>query len=139
MPAFVRPKQSPKRAPFRANRISSANFTIGTENSNAITVSIQLLDEALKDLAVRGAVTVFLSDDANGDGITGTAAAGGIAGGTDGWFQTVTTGKMGLAVSEADGDIDIVITHATGAKTWYVGVVMPDGGIVMSEAVTFAA
>lgn len=41
-------------------------------------------------------------------------------------------------VSESDGDIDVSITHAAGAKTVYLVLVMPNGRLVASSAITFA-
>lgn len=41
-------------------------------------------------------------------------------------------------VSEQDGDIDINIVEA-GAATWYLVLVRPNGGLVVSGAITFAA
>jgi hypothetical protein len=41
-------------------------------------------------------------------------------------------------VSESDGDIDVAITHAAGAKTMYLILVMPNGRLVASSAITFA-
>lgn len=131
-----RAKQSPKRAPFRANRIGGANFVIGAETSNTITVNVQLLDENLRDLAVRGHVHFFLSDDANGDTLSATAATA-ITAGTDGWLTVTTAGKAGQAVSEANGDLDIAVNYTVGAKTWYLGILLPDGGLVMSGALAF--
>jgi hypothetical protein len=118
---------------------TSATFTIGAEATNAITVAVQVKDGANADLATRTALKLFLSDDANGDSVVATAPDGGMAAGTDGWLATLVTGKIALVGTEADGDLDVVITHAAGAKTLYVGLIMPTGKIVMSSAVTFAA
>jgi hypothetical protein len=49
-----------------------------------------------------------------------------------------TTPKAGELVSEIDGDIDVAITHAAGAKTLYLNLLMPDGKIYSSPAITFA-
>ena len=43
-----------------------------------------------------------------------------------------------VLTSESDGDIDVVITHAAGAKTVYLVVVTPSGRLVPSGAITFA-
>jgi hypothetical protein len=138
MPPYARPGVPPNKSPYRANQVGGVDFTIGVEGSNAITVNLQLKSEKSQNLGVRGSVQLFLSDDENGDSMTATAAAGGIAAGTDGHFTSLVTGKMGIGVSESDGDLDIVITHATGAKTWYLVAILPDGGLVVSDAITFA-
>lgn len=135
---MARAKISAQRSPYYSNAVGGAGFTIGAEASNVKTVAVQLKDVNTTDLAIRGRVEWFLSDDANGDSLVATAVDGGVAAGTDGWVSSDVTGKRGVAVSEADGDIDIAITHAAGAKTVYLGIVLPDGTIVMSGAVTFA-
>lgn len=46
--------------------------------------------------------------------------------------------KQFTLVSEADGDIDVVITHV-GAKSLYLALVLPDGTLKVSDVITFAA
>lgn len=46
--------------------------------------------------------------------------------------------KAFYLTSESDGDIDVTITHS-GAKTCYLVLVMPNGRLVASSAITFAA
>lgn len=127
-----------KKNPYSETVIDDAGFTIGAEVANVITVAVQLKDRYGADLAVRGMIHWFIAGDALGDTLVATAPDGGVAAGTDGWVAQVVTGKLGMAVSESDGDIDIAITHAAGAKTVYLGIRMPDGTIRMSAAITFA-
>jgi hypothetical protein len=115
-----------------------AGFTIGEETTNAINVAIQLKDGNGADIAVRGNVKAYLSDDANGDSIVGTAPDGGVAIGTDGLAIPVVASKAWLLTSESDGDIDLTITHAAGAKTVYLILVLPNGKLKASTAITFA-
>lgn len=123
---------------YPANAPKGATITVGAEASNVINVAVQLLDAGDADLAVRGHVFAYLSDDANGDGIAASAASGGVAIGTDGAIiDEVVTDKMFLIQSEADGDFDLDITEV-GADTWYLVVVLPDGSQVVSSAITFA-
>ena len=115
-----------------------ASFTVGAEASNVINVAVQLLDRLNgNEVGERIAVPFYLSDDANGDSVAASAASGGIAIGTDGLMIEWTTDKAGLLVSESDGDIDIDITE-TGVDTWYLILVMPDGKLQASGAITFA-
>jgi len=118
-------------------RMGTPGFVIGSEAGNAINVGVQLNDAAGAPLAVRGSVFAYLSDDANGDTLAGTAPSGGVAIGTDGLAIPLVAGKAFQLVSEADGDIDINITEA-GADTWYLVLVMPDGRRVASGAITFS-
>ena len=116
----------------------AATFVVGAEAGNAINVAIQLQDGNAADIAVRGSVLAYLSNDANGDAIAGTAPSGGGAIGTDGLLIPVVTNKAAQFVSESDGDIDVTITEAAGA-TWYLVVVLPTGKLAVSGAITFAA
>jgi hypothetical protein len=116
-----------------------ATITVGAEASNAINVSIQLLlDKSRRDAPARKSVFAYLSDDANGDSIVATAPDGGWAIGTDGLLIPVVAAKAAHLVSEVDGDIDVTITHAAGAKTVRLILVMPNGRLVASGAITFA-
>lgn len=122
-----------------------ATITVGTEAANVINVAIQLNDGYGNALAVRGSVMAYLSDDANGDDLTATAPDGGWAIGTDGVLiplasddgSAIVPNKTAQLVSESDGDIDIDITEA-GAGTWYLILVLPDGRLQASGAITFA-
>jgi hypothetical protein len=118
-------------------KMGTPSFVIGAEGGNAINVAIQLKDAAGNDLAVRGSVLAYLSDDANGDSVAATAPDGNVAIGTDGVLLPVVADKVFQLVSEADGDIDIDIGES-GADTWYLILVMPDGRLVASNAITFA-
>lgn len=117
-----------------------ASFVIGAEDGGGkINVAIQLQDGNGADLAVRGSVRAYLSDDANGDSTVATAPSGAVAIGTDGVLYDVGGAKKHfLLTSESDGDIDIDITEA-GAKTEYLIIVLPNGKLVASGAITHAA
>lgn len=119
-----------------AEKMGAPTVVVGADAGTTINVTIQLKDSAGVDLAVRGSVLAYLSDDANGDSIAGTAPSGGWAIGTDGLLIPVVADKAAQLVSEADGDIDVTITEA-GADTWYLILVMPDGRLVASDAITF--
>jgi hypothetical protein len=116
----------------------SPTFTIGSESSNAINVLCSLNDITGTAIAASKVVFVYLSDSAVGDGIIATAPDGGFAIGTDGAILvTHTASKAATIWTESDGDFDITITHAAGAKTLYVCVT--DGfNLFVSSAVTFA-
>lgn len=115
-----------------------ATITVGVEGTNTINVAIQLKNADGDDLAVRGNVKAYLSDDANGDSIVATAPSGGGAIGTDGLAIPLVTNKAWMLTSESDGDIDITFTE-TGTKTMYLILVFPNGKLKASGAITFAA
>jgi hypothetical protein len=123
---------------FVANSPFEVGFTVGAEATNVINVAIQLSDNNSAELTARACVYAYLSDDANGDTIAGTAPSGGVAIGTDGVADPVTADKSFMLISESDGDIDLDITE-TGADTWYLVVVDPLGKLHVSDAITFAA
>ena len=130
-------KEQFKRAPFHSGVCNNASFVIGSEASNVINVGIQLKDGA-DDIAQRASIRAYLSEDANGDSVIGTAPTS-VAIGTDGLAIPLVAGKCWLLTSESDGDIDINITLSSGAATYYLVLVMPDGSLVVSGAITFAA
>jgi len=119
------------------NQVASATFTVGTETGgNTINVAIQLKDAAGTDMAIRSALPWYLSSDANGDAIA-TATSGGIAIGTDGLLLEWTNNLSGLVISESDGDIDVNLVEAS-TGTWYLVLVLPNGKLSVSGAITFA-
>lgn len=120
-----------------AEKLGTPTINVGADAGTTVAITIQLKDSAGADLAVRGSVLAYLSDDANGDSIAGTAPDGGVAIGTDGLSIPLIAGKAFQLVSEADGDIDLVVTES-GADTWYLILVMPDGKLVASGAITFS-
>lgn len=123
----------------KSAQVATATYTIGAEAANAITVNVQLKDAQGKDLAVRNAVHAYLSNDATGDTIESSSAGLSVAAGTDGLIIETATDNCFLMISEADGDIDVVVTETTGANTMYLVLVMPDGRIMPSAVLTFAA
>lgn len=126
-----------KDAPFHGSIVNNVSFTIGAETSNVINVAVQLQD-GTQDIAERASVLAYLSDDATGDSVAGTAPTS-VAIGTDGVAIPLVAGKCFLLCSEVDGDIDLDITLSSGADTWYLVVVKPDGSHAVSGAITFAA
>jgi hypothetical protein len=116
--------------------IGGASFVIGAEASDAINVGIQLKDANGVALAVRGHVHFYISGDANGDTIIGTGPTT-LAIGTDGLLLTEIAAKAGRLTSEANGHIDINFGTVAGV-TYYLVLVLPNGKLVVSPAITFA-
>jgi len=116
-----------------------ATIAVGAEAADVINVAIQLegSDGLGADLGVAGSVQFYMSDDADGSSIAAAAASAGIAIGTDGLMIEWTANLAGLLVSEADGDIDVDVSEV-GVDTWYLVLVMPNGELVISDAITFA-
>lgn len=128
-------KRGGQHSPFKTVAIGGVTIVVGTEVPNVINVTLQLTNDG-KDIAERASVICYLSDDANGDSIAGTAPDSGMAIGTDGLAIVLVTDKCLLLVSESDGDIDLDIEES-GTDTWYLIVVLPSGELVASAAITF--
>lgn len=120
-----------------SNAPFDATFVIGAESGgNVINVAIQLKDADGNDLATRAAIHFYLSGDTNGD--TVVAAATSLAIGTDGVAIEHVSNSAGILISEADGDIDLNIGDASGAATYYLILILPNGLLKASAAITFA-
>ena len=132
-----------KNAHVISNAPYDASFTIGTEGSNAITVAIQLLNASGNNLDHVCSVQGYLSASADGSTLEAASATLTITAGTDGIVMPNGAGNaIGstsfTAVSESDGDIDLTITETVGANTFYLVLVMVDGSLAISDAITFA-
>jgi hypothetical protein len=123
--------------PFMAaNVVNRATFVIGAENTNVINVGIQLKDADNNAITQRACVRAYMSADANGDTLA-TAPNGGLVIGTDGLCIEEKADQSFALISEANGHIDLNITES-GTPTMYIVLVMPDGSLVVSGAITFA-
>lgn len=127
---------------FASRDVGGATFTLDTENTNEITASVQLLDVEGRPMQKRASVYGYLSSDPNGDALEADSSTLTVAAGTDGICIPFGAGDaVGntafFLVSEADGDVDVSITQTSGADTFYLVLVMPNGDLVVSQAITF--
>ena len=112
-------------------------YTIGTEAADEIIVSCQFTDADGDDMANYVGVRQYLATDSTGQ--VGEAAATTLAVGTDGTILVEETSNLiWTAVSEIDGDLDIVIGNAGGADTLHLVTILPNGVLAISAAITFA-
>jgi hypothetical protein len=128
---------------FKDTDVGRATFNIGAEASNAIIVSIQLYSKDGREMRKRSALDAYLSADANGDTFEPHSATLTVASGTDGITIPMSAANTGghcflTLISEEDGDIDVSITQTSGADTFYLVLIMPNGDLVVSSAITFA-
>lgn len=115
-----------------------ASITVGDEDNDVRAITIQLKDANGNDVDERTVVQAFVLADANGDAIVGTGGSTGIAIGTDGAIlSTVVAKKHFVLISEADGDIDLTWTD-TGTEAAYLALLLPNGRLVISSALTNA-
>jgi hypothetical protein len=126
-----------KKNPFGGNTFDYAAITVGVEAGNVINVAVRLQTARRKNIAVRGIVTCYLSDVNTGAGITATAPGTSVAIGTNGVIiEEFVTKKKWQIVTDAQGRFDLNIAES-GTPTWYLVMVMPDGSIQVSGAITF--
>lgn len=117
------------------NAVAGATITVGAEATNVRAITIQLEDADGNDLATRGVVQIAVLLDANGDAFVATGGSTGIEIGTDGALLDIVAKKLFLAISEADGDIDLTWTD-TGTEAAYLAVILPNGSMVISDPLT---
>lgn len=120
-----------------SGELYGATITVGADSGTVVNVAIQLTDFRGSDLATRACLFAYLSDDANGDTV-GTAHSTSPAIGSDGLLQVVVTDLSFFLTCESDGDIDIDFTDSAG-QTIYLVLVMPDGRLVVSDAIVHDA
>lgn len=112
------------------------DIVVGADAGTTVAVTIQFNDPEGKALEEVAVVDWYLSDDPDGVGVAVTAPSGGIAIGTDGELVELVADKVGIMISEIDGDVDLVVTEV-GADTWYLVLRLPCGGLVISDPITF--
>jgi len=120
------------------NTFNLVSFTIGTKTSNTINVAAQLQDARGQNIAQIAHAKVYLSDNADGSTLTATATTSSIAIGTNGVIlYTPVSDKMVEVISNSSGQFDLNIIQTASPTTYYMVVVLPDGSIVVSSAITF--
>jgi hypothetical protein len=117
--------------------VADVEFSVGAEDGNAIVVTCQFKDANGDDCVGHMAAMAYLSDADDGDGVTATGPDGTIAVVTDGSISEIVADKVFLITSEDDGDFAVSIGEA-GAATWYLTVILPNGKLAVSDAITFA-
>ncbi len=122
-------------SPFKTIECDNVSFTVSAEAADVINVAMKLKNGD-DSLTQRVGVFAYLSDDANGDTLTATAPSGGIAIQVDGALVQSAANKSFDLVSETNGNIDINIPEA-GAATWFLVIVLPSGGLLVSPAIAF--
>lgn len=113
-------------------------FVVGAEDNDVINVAIQVNDGHGDPVEVSKALHFYLANDAGGGVPTETDPDGGIVTGSAGGAIVFSSDPAaGILISEDDGSVDIDIEES-GAGTWYLVVVLPNGSLAVSGAITFA-
>ena len=113
-----------------------AVITVGAEVGSTFLPTIQLKDFAGNNLTVPAAIVCYMSAVATGldfDTISGEVAK---TSGGNGDSCILESTKAWLLVSEADGTISVTITD-TGTGNIYLVLVMPNGKLVVSDAMLY--
>lgn len=132
-------KIAAKHSPFKAaSPIGLPSIVVGAEAGNVINVAITVKDHNARQAAERVAFRAYLSEHATGQSLVGTAPTS-VAVGTNGLAIPLVAGKAWELVTNASGLIDLNITLSSGAATYYLILVLPDGTLYASAAITFAA
>lgn len=124
------------------NQVASAVQTVAAEDTEAIVVSVQFKDGNGDDMTSAVGCIGYLAADAAGQ-TTASSSGLTVTAGTDGMVNVLIdsdTQNNFLCISEADGDLDVTITDASGGTlTNYLVLVLPNGSLSISDAITFAA
>ena len=117
------------------NQVASAVMVVGSETGSTINVTVQFKDAAGVDMATPVSVAWYLASDTLGLDFVAASHSTAPAIGTDGSISNQEAGISGRLVSEADGDADIDFVD-TGTGTVYLVLVMPNGTLQISGAIT---
>lgn len=122
--------------PFTEDAVD-ATITVGAEIANARAISIQFKDAngANMDAIVRCELHVLL--DAAGVDFVATGGSTGIAAGASGKILATVAKKIFKAYSTTAGLLAISWTD-TGTEVAFLGVLLPNGRMVFSSALTNA-
>lgn len=121
----------------------ACTLTVGTEvahPTHTINVTGVLKDYLGGAVTVANSLFMYLSNDAAGQTLITAVLTADAVVGTDGTIIQVETAKKAWKVTaEANGQFDLTFAKTDGAATCYLNVVLPDGKIVTSGAITFSA
>ena len=120
-----------------ANALANVDITIGAQDeADTINVALQLQDDEGAALTESITCLAFLSSAAAGVAQTATAPDGHVAAGTNGGCIHLVTDKSFLLNTDSAGQVDINLVES-GAATWYLVLIFPNGERVVSDAITF--
>jgi len=132
------PQPAKQSAAKAYNLFNLVNFTIGAKAANTINVALQLQDARGQNIAQIAHAEFYLSANADGSTFTGTATTSALAVHTNGvLLDILVTGKMASFITNASGQVDFDIIQTASPVTYYLAVMMEDGSIIVSPAITF--
>lgn len=130
-----------KGNPWKTDSFDIVAFTIGTKVSNVINVGMVLTDSRNQAIAEPVAFDMYLSGNANGLVIPGTAPSSATAIGTNGTLipigASAWVGMIWKGIANASGDIDINLTQTVAGNNYWLVITRPDGTIDISPEISF--
>lgn len=118
--------------------IGDVAFTVGTEDTNVVSLTVTLKDGHGNVLKQASAFNLFFSDSATTLAVCTTAPSGGMSASVGNIVKTITTGKDFVVATASTGIFTGAITESSG-KTLYAVVVSPmTGEMFVSGALTWA-
>lgn len=114
---------------------ASVTCAAGAEENNSITVTATVKDA--NGTAAPGAMLCWIASDAAGR--TPVATADAVAAGAKGAVVEIVSKEVYLAITDASGVVEIAITEAGDATTYYLAFLLPNGKIAVSGAIAFGA
>ena len=126
------------KSPYQPGPVGDATFSIAAESANARVVTVTLKDYNGKGVSGMKAGRWYLASDAAGTTVAATAPSAGVVSGAAGKVHADVAGKSGSFTTNSAGVCNFVVGDA-GAYTGYLCVVLPDGSVKVSGAITLAA
>ncbi len=117
--------------------VENSFITVGVESGNEIYVSLTMRDRVGLDLVAPRAVQAWLSDNADGSGVATTPPTT-ITADTGLIVDPAGTLKAFTLVSDSSGLMEMTFAHSSNIAPLYLAVVLPDGSLLVSEAIDFA-
>lgn len=113
-------------------------ITVGDELTDVVNIAIQLVDGHGAPVAESKALFFYLADDSDGLIPTSTDPDGGVTIGSDGSLLVLSTDPTaGYLISDETGAIDLDVEES-GAESWYLVVILPNGSLAISDEIVFA-
>lgn len=115
-----------------------ARMTVGVEASNVISVDVQLVDRLNGNtIGESVALNWYLSSSATGAAIATAPDSGAALSNGYGALAEWTANVNGLVITNSNGRAIFTLSESS-TGTWYLVLVMPDGKLMVSDAITFA-
>lgn len=117
---------------------STVSFTVGAESANTVTVNVQLKDADGDNVTAVHKIRTYKATTAAGTTVRNSPATNDAAGATGTLIFTDGTLNFHTWLTNAAGSVDVVVTDASGAQTYFLIVEIPSGTISASTVLTFA-